>query len=82
MLRIKIFNFIIHFTGKTILKKGESRKKSGEAKVNSAESSRLWEREKQFVLKRKSKYFCEYYNDIVIKPSCFLYTNAALNAGL
>lgn len=38
MLRIKIFNFIIHFTGKTILKKGESRKKSAEAKVNSAES--------------------------------------------
>lgn len=38
MLRIKIFNFIIHFTGKTILKKGESRKKSGEAKVNSPQS--------------------------------------------
>lgn len=48
MLKFKIFHYIIHFTGKTILKKGEIRKKSGEVKVNSAESSRLWEREKQF----------------------------------
>lgn len=48
MLKFKIFHYIIHFTGRTILKKGESRKKSGEVKVNSAESSRLWEREKQF----------------------------------
>lgn len=34
MLRIKIFNFIIYFIGKIILKKGESRKKFGEVKVN------------------------------------------------
>lgn len=38
ILRIKIFHYIIHFTGKTILKNSESRKKSGEAKVNSSQS--------------------------------------------
>lgn len=38
ILRIKIFHYIIHFTGKTILKNSESRKKSGEAKVNSPQS--------------------------------------------
>lgn len=46
MLKFKIFYYIIYFIGKIILKKGESRKKFGEVKVNFVELLRLWEREK------------------------------------
>lgn len=82
ILRIKIFHYIIHFTGKTILKNSESRKKSGEAKVTHRRVFKAVGKRNTVCTKRKSQYCCEYYNEIVIKPSCFLYTNAALNASL
>lgn len=81
MLKFKIFHYIIHLQEKQFWKRGKAERNLVKLKLI-LQSRQGCGKEKNSLTKRKSKYFCEYYNEIVIKPSCFLYTNAALNASL
>lgn len=82
ILRIKIFIILFILQEKQFWKIVKAERNLVKLKLTHRRVFKAVGKRKTVCTKRKSQYCCEYYNEIVIKPSCFLYTNAALNASL